>query len=337
MRYLSLFSGIEAASLAWCPLGWTPAAFAEIEPFACAVLKHHYPDVPNLGDVTKITEAQVRALGRIDVVVGGFPCQDVSVAGKRAGLERNGEPTRSGLFWEAIRALRACAARWAVIENVPGLLTSHGGRDFGVVVGALAGCEFDIPALGWPSGGVAAGPHGLVEWRVLDAQFFGLPQRRPRVFLVLDSGDRAGRAPVLLEPEGLRRGPDPRRPVQDEDADGAADGPDAGGGDGVPAADDDRPIAFGPQEGRNFRASVHTFSAVTASQKLAVLQDGVLRWLTPVECARLQGFPDRYLDIEFKGRPASDAKKYRALGNSMAVPVMRWIGERIQAACGVAP
>ena len=105
MRYLSLFSGIEAASVAFLPLGWECVAVAEIEKFSCAVLAHHYPDVKNLGDITKITEDQIKALGPIDLIVGGFPCQDLSVAGKRKGLtcEETGLNTRSGLFYEAMR------------------------------------------------------------------------------------------------------------------------------------------------------------------------------------------------------------------------------------------
>lgn len=127
MRYLSLFSGIEAATVAWHPLGWECAAVAEIEPFPCAVLAHHYPPVPNIGDVTAITEEQIKALGPIDLVVFGSPCQDLSVAGKRAGLQ--GE--RSGLFFTGIRivewARKHNGCRFALWENVPGAFSSNGG------------------------------------------------------------------------------------------------------------------------------------------------------------------------------------------------------------------
>ena len=118
MRYVSLFSGVEAASVAWKPLGWQPVAFSEIEPFPCAVLSHHYPDVPNLGDVTKIKSVREFAP---HLIVGGFPCQDLSVAGKRAGLhDGNGERTRSGLFFDVLRLADDCRSRWLVMENVPG-------------------------------------------------------------------------------------------------------------------------------------------------------------------------------------------------------------------------
>ena len=219
MRFLSLFSGIEAASVAWTPLGWEPAAFSEIEPFPCSVLRHHYPHVPNLGDLTRITRQQVEALGRIDLVCGGFPCQDLSVAGKRKGLmNADGSATRSGLFFDAMRIAEWARARWTVLENVPGLFSSNDGRDFAAVVGEMAGCEFDVPPNGWENAGVAVGPRGLVEWTTLDAQYVrveshprAVPQRRRRVFIVRDSGSWANRPPLFLERASLCGHPAPRR------------------------------------------------------------------------------------------------------------------------------
>jgi DNA (cytosine-5)-methyltransferase 1 len=170
MKYLSLFSGIEAASVAWQPLGWEAVAFAEIEPFPCAVLTRHYPDVPNLGDVTQIKPKQIAALGPIDIVVGGSPCQDLSIAGKRAGLRG----TRSSLFHEQLRIFNAaktfCGARFLLWENVPGVFSSQQGSDFAVVVGEMAGGRIDVPTGGWGTEGMALGENGLVEWAVLDAQ-----------------------------------------------------------------------------------------------------------------------------------------------------------------------
>lgn len=207
MRYLSLFSGIEMASLAFKPLGWTPVAFSEIEPFACAVLAHHYPEVPNLGDITKITEDQIKALGKIDLVIGGFPCTDLSHAGKRKGLRNaDGTPTRSGLFFDAMRLVRAANPRWLIIENVPGLYSSpptDPGRDFATVVGEIVGSEFDVPRDGWPDTGAFAGPRGMVEVGMLDCQWRGLAQRRERVYFVADFGNWPDRSPVLLERESL--------------------------------------------------------------------------------------------------------------------------------------
>ena len=133
MRYLSLFSGIEAASQAFIPLGWECVGVAEIEPFPCKVLAHHYPDVPNLGSVTEITKEQIESLGHIDLVVGGFPCQDLSIAGKRKGLQNeDGSATRSGLFFTAMRIIEWAKPRWVVVENVPGLYSSQKGRDFAI-------------------------------------------------------------------------------------------------------------------------------------------------------------------------------------------------------------
>lgn len=222
MRYLSLFSGMEAAHIAWAPLGWECVGVAEIEPGACALLRHHLPNVPNLGSVTDITDAAIAKLGRIDVVIGGSPCQDLSVAGKRAGLAG----ARSSLFHEQLRIFDAartlCGARWLVWENVPGAFSSNKGRDFAVVAGAMAGCELDVPADGWGNEGVALGDNGLVEWSVLDSQWFGVAQRRRRVFAVLDTGDWAGRPPVLLEPESLRGDFAPRREPGEGAAAGAA-------------------------------------------------------------------------------------------------------------------
>jgi DNA (cytosine-5)-methyltransferase 1 len=240
LRYISLFSGMEAAALALEPRGWECAAVAEVDRDASAVLAHrmdascprYLPDgsgldpdpwdpkryariawgerLPNLGDVSQVTYQDVEALGPLDVVIGGSPCQDLSVAGKRAGLAG----TRSSLFHEQLRIFNAartlCGARWLVWENVPGAFSSHARRDFACVVGALAGVDVAPPDR-WGYEGVALGPRGFVEWCVLDAQWFGVAQRRRRVFAVLDSGDWASRPPVLLEPDSLRGDSAPER------------------------------------------------------------------------------------------------------------------------------
>lgn len=342
MKYISLFSGIEAATVAWHKLGWEPVAFAEIEPFPCSVLEHHYPEVPNLGSVTDISDEQIKALGHIDIVVGGSPCQDLSVAGKRGGLA--GE--RSGLFHEQLRIFNAarkfCGARWLVWENVTGAFSSNRGRDFAVVVGALAGCDLDVPEKGWGTEGVALGNNGLVEWCVLDAQWFGLAQRRRRVFAVLDTGNWQRRQPVLFEPEGLHSATPPCRSEGQEVACGLS----RGTGQRLDAV-----VSYGISGNWIGRAAKNGGNAtqppfevspcLTATDRhgvaTSVLSDGmhVVRRLTPVENERLQGFPDNYTAIPYRNKPASecpDNPRYKALGNSMAVPVMRWIGERIAAA-----
>ena len=207
LRYISLFSGFGGAELAWGGLGWTCAAVAEVDQAACAVLKHHWPTVPNLGDIEKITEARIKDLGPVDLVVFGSPCQDLSVAGKRAGLEG----ARSGLFFDAVRIVRWTGARFALWENVPGAFSSQEGRDFALVAGEMAGVRADVPDGGWRNAGFLAGPDALVEWAVLDAQYFGVPQRRRRIFALRDSGDWRSRPPILLEPQSLRGDPPPRR------------------------------------------------------------------------------------------------------------------------------
>jgi len=180
LRYLSLCSGIEAATVAWHSLGWEPVAFSEIEPFPSAVLAHHYPDVPNLGDMTKIDGYQYR--NKVDCIVGGTPCQSFSVAGLRAGME---DP-RGNLALTFLRLVDEVQPRVFIWENVPGVLSSSGGRDFGSFVGAVA-------ELGYRG-----------AWRVLDAQYFGLAQRRKRVFFVGCSPE-SGLDPreILFERESL--------------------------------------------------------------------------------------------------------------------------------------
>lgn len=212
MKYLSLFSGIEAATVAWRTIGWECVAVSEVDKFPSAVLAHHYPGVPNLGDVTKITEEDIARLGPIDVIAFGSPCQDMSVAGKRAGL--SGE--RSGLFHTAIRiiqwARRHNGLRFALWENVPGAFSSNQGRDFACVVGEMAGLrDVEVPRHGWGNEGVALGDAGLLEWATLDAQWFGLAQRRRRVFALADFGNWSDRPPILVEPESVRGDSPPRR------------------------------------------------------------------------------------------------------------------------------
>lgn len=188
MRYVSLFSGIEAASVAAEPLGWEPVCFCEVDEFPSAVLAHHYPEVPNLGDITKVDWKEVIAKhGPVDLVVGGSPCQSFSIAGKREGLEG-----ASGLMFEYIRAVSEILPRFWVWENVPGALSSSGGGDFECFLREMAGIRG------------AGGERYGIGWRVLDAQFFGVAQRRRRLFAIGVLGDFAGPAEILFESEGLR-------------------------------------------------------------------------------------------------------------------------------------
>jgi DNA (cytosine-5)-methyltransferase 1 len=226
-------------------------AVAEIEPFPCRLLQHYYPHVPNLGDVTKITEEIIANLGRIDIVVFGSPCQDLSVAGKRKGLAG----ARSNLFFTAVDIARWardwCGCRFALWENVPGAFSSNEGRDFAAVVDALAGLEpgtTEVPkGKKWGTEGAAVGPDGMVEWSTLDAQWFGVAQRRRRVFALADFGAWADRPPILLEPESLRGDSAPSRGTGEDVAPTLTGGANGGGPNG-PGRDVDSATSLIPQQ-----------------------------------------------------------------------------------------
>ena len=206
MKYLSVCSGIEAATVAWHPLGWEPVALAEIEPFPAAVLKHHYPNVPNLGDMTKIKGEQYR--GTVDVLVGGTPCQAFSVAGLRRGLI---DP-RGSLTLTFAKLADDMAVPFVVWENVPGVLSSKDNA-FGCLLGLLAGEADALVAPGgkWTDAGFVLGPQRAIAWRVHDAQYHGLAQRRRRVFVVACPRGGADPREILFEREGLRRDTPPSR------------------------------------------------------------------------------------------------------------------------------
>ena len=334
MRYVSIFSGVEAATLAWEPLGWEPLAFAEVDRFPSAVLAERWPDVPNLGDVTEVKWNERFERGSVDLVVGGSPCQSFSVAGRRDGLDG-----ASGLMWEWVRCIRELMPRWVVWENVPGALSSGHGEDFGCLLRSLDDLGYGV------------------VWRVLDAQFFGVAQRRRRVFLV----GRLGAEPpieVLFEPDGLRRDHPTSREKREALAARAGRGAavagfkySAGAGAGS--------IGYSPELSPTATATCPAPAMVSLDQTLCLADDNAkaapdldtcgtlkvcgsapqvvrhmqVRRLTPLECERLQGFPDNHTRIPWRGKPEAecpDGPRYKAIGNSMAVPVMRWIGERIQ-------
>jgi len=354
MRYLSLCSGIEAASVAWKGLGWTPVAFSEVEPFPCTVLTKRFPDVPNVGDMTRIDGRKFR--GTVDLLVGGTPCQGFSIAGKRGGLA----DIRSGLAMHLVRLVAEIKPRWFLWENVPGAFSTASGRDFGAFVRALDGVGYHL------------------AWRVLDAQFFGVPQRRRRIFLVGHSGDWRHPAAVLFEPGCLRRD-SPTGGKKRQDVTQALTGClGAGGADdnraqagfyvpeivsqamsckwakrtSGPAGDEYHNLVCAPLTTKPYTDNESQESKLVISQygdkAGALTSEGYdaspcpdrgptiisypgVRRLTPLECERLQGFPDGWTDVPHNGKPASDSARYKSLGNSMAVPVMRWIGERIAA------
>lgn len=399
MRFLSLCSGIEAASVAWKSLGWEPLGFAEIEPFPSAVLAHHYPNTKNYGDIIKYKEWGIET-GTVDLVCGGPPCQAFSIAGQRAGMA---DP-RGNLTLTYLALVDHLKPRWIVYENVPGLLSSNGGADFARFIEGLALCGYHC------------------AWRVYDpAQSFGrhrLPQRRRRVFLVGYLGAWEPPASVLFKPqgcgwdsaEGNTQGQDatssPFKSVGNEGSgigltkpipfrksrraqsvddwetwvsDGYANtlnlfdcgdtrtthavvepqlfenhGQDSRvkgpleiaptvaakygtGGGNVPLVNE--PITFQP--GNLMRkagadpttTSVRSLGANMGDQRPHICFNYVVRRLTVNECLRLQGFPDNYTAIPWRGKPADqcpDGPQYKAIGNSWAVTVARHIGEQIQ-------
>ena len=332
MKYGSVCSGVEAATVAWHPLGWEPQWFSEIEKFPCAVLQHHYPTVPNFGDMTKFKEWNDDP---IDLLVGGTPCQSFSVAGLRKGLD---DP-RGNLMLTYLAIAERYQPRWLVWENVPGVLSSNGGRDFGTFLTALGQLGYGF------------------AYRVLDAQYFGVAQRRRRVFVVGYLGDWRRSAAVLFERESLSGHPAPSREKRQEVAKTLT----RGVGQRYDFEGETLPIAFGAQNSAKqgdsvstkvtptldksktpavaFDAYNQTVSDVPTSLRAStgggvhdntVMKDLAVRRLTPTECERLQGFPDDYTLIPYRNKLAADGPRYKAMGNSMAVPVMNWIGKQIQ-------
>ncbi len=218
MHFGSVCSGIEAASVAWHPIGWKAAWLAEIEPFPSAVLAHHYPDVPNLGDMTTISRRVLTGeVSAPDVFCGGTPCQAFSVAGLRESLadERGNLTLKFVEIADAIDHVRVgrgedeCIVFW---ENVPGVLSTKDNA-FGCFLGSLAGedCELKPPGKRWADAGCVFGPQRAIAWRVLDAQYFGLAQRRRRVFVVASARKGFDPATVLFEWDGVRRDTAPSR------------------------------------------------------------------------------------------------------------------------------
>jgi DNA (cytosine-5)-methyltransferase 1 len=450
MKFGSVCSGIEAASVAWHPLGWTAAWLSEIEPFPCAVLKHHYPDVPNHGDMTllpeKILSGQVEAP---DLFCGGTPCQAFSVAGLRNSLDDargNLSLTFVGIAnaIDHVRSIRGDAPAIVFWENVPGVLNTKDNA-FGCFLGALAGESEPITAPGerWSNAGCVFGPQRTVAWRVLDAQYFGVAQRRRRVFVVASARDDINPAEILFEFEGLRRDIAPRRETGERPTASTEDSP-RNSSAGLQGVKDCGVELSGPLSARDYKdAGTDGMNKISAKmvpvvQPMAVYENHpadsrvkdmgevystvVSRWgtgggnlpmvsqptyaiqgagatsqssqgsgwneevqftlntldvhgvaqpigfdsynlcetgsltqtlkspqggvtesigavrvgmavrrLTPIECERLQGFPDNYTNIPWrKAAESPDGPRYKALGNSWAVPVVAWIGQRIQ-------
>jgi len=395
MRFGSFASGIEAASVAWKPLGMRPAFFSEVDKFCGSLLSQRHSDAPNLGDMNEITTHALRRCGRIRGLIAGTPCQSFSVAGDRGGLE----DCRGQLALRAIQLVEYLQPEWFVWENVPGVLSSNSGRDFGTFIATLAKLGY-----GW-------------AYRVLDAQYFGVPQRRRRVFVVGHLGDWRRAAAVLFEPDSLYGNLKTCRQTQQEIAGTITSGSGRRRGAGVNpseivaaltacgvgtcCADDNQaqaghivpalttkpfadreseegklvPVAYRVGGDGDVWESGERVAALTTGtdpnshvlvyggantkgpitkgpitkatacnakggtgrtdfdSETFIVQRAVRR-LTPRECERLQGFPDDYTLITHRGKPAVDGPRYKAIGNSIAIPVLEWIGQRIQQASG---
>ena len=341
MRYASVFDGIGAVHCAWKPLGWECAWTSEIDKFPIAVVERHW-GFPNLGDMTEIDREMLDEHGPIELLVGGTPCQSFSVAGLRGGLDDD----RGNL---ALRFMQLCAeARptWVVWENVPGVLSVDGGRAFGSILGALEELGY-----GW-------------AYRTLDAQWFGVAQRRRRVFVVGCLGDWRRAAAVLFEQQSVCGDPPTREATREAAASIAGRGSSGtswwDGGQLSQTLDAVLSKGQTMPEKNRFPAVLepvaHTSDGVVADPittaegktwtnegnmfrlRNCVQEPMAVRRLTPRECERLQGFPDDYTLIPWRKKLAEDCPdgpRYRALGNSMAVPVMHWIGRRIQLLEGI--
>ncbi|WP_435349149.1 phage N-6-adenine-methyltransferase [Morganella morganii] len=450
LTYGSVCSGIEAASVAWEPIGMKPLWFSEIEPFPSAVLAAHWPQVDNLGDMTKLAAA-VRAgdVPAPDLLVGGTPCQAFSVAGLRGGLsDERGQLTLSYVeLADSIDEKREQNGEQPAIivwENVPGVLSSKDNA-FGCFLAGLAGESEELKPTGekWTNVGYVSGPKRTIAWRILDAQYFGVAQRRRRVFVVASARTDICPAEILFEYDSMHgditpcgetgqtvaaltkngvgaTGADDNQAqaghliafgggntsgeikvattctahgarldfdtdtfavhgTQDPDVnhelahtlgrnhgqenacisfaensqgeirlqggDGQIVGPLSTGG-GKPGQGYPAVVSFqerGRDDGRNLEIGGELAYALTSpagggrgqERNIADFNTMTVRRLTPVECERLQGFPDNHTKISWRGKDAADCPdgpRYRAIGNSMAVPVMRWIGERILAA-----
>lgn len=368
MKLGSLFDGSGGFPLAGAMNGMTPVWASEIEPYPLRVTAARFPGMKQLGDVTKIDGAEIEP---VDVITFGSPCQDLSVAGKQTGIH---DGKRSSLFFEAIRIISEMRGitngkhpRFAVWENVPGAFSSNKGADFRTVLQAL--CEIAEPGVylpeppkgKWAKAGCIVGDGYSIAWRVYDAQYWGVPQRRKRIYLVADFGsERAGE--ILFEREGVRgdsaQGRKARQGASD-DAAGSARGScyafhlqqDPIGGNVSPCIGGQHQATVGVfmggqgakavcvgngqmhQTGLGDRTGalncMHDQQAVVHSAKPP--RRYIVRRLTPLECCRLQGFPDWWED----GANGSDSARYKMWGNGIAVPCAADVMRRIAVECGI--
>lgn len=347
LTYGSICSGIEAVSVAWDGLNLKPIWFSEIEPFPCAVLAHHYPSVPNYGDMTTLPERILSGeIEAPDILVGGTPCQAFSVAGLRNSLndERGNLTLVFVRILNAINTVRRKLGKPDAIllwENVPGVLSTRDNA-FGCFLAALLGESKELVPTGgrWTGAGIVRSEQYEIAWRILDAQYFGVPQRRRRVFLVAGNRDRRV-AQILFEQPGKSRNPKTgekkgeESPAFIENSFGAYRESKVGGtvkrtGGALSGGSETLIVNIGATLSTGFGGRGVDSDQIYNGN--CVLDYPKVRKLTPVESERLQGLPDNYTLIPWRNKPAKccpDTPRYMAIGNSMAVPVMRWIGKRI--------
>ena len=349
LTYASVCSGIEAVSVAWKDLDLKPLWFSEIEPFPCAVLAHHYPTIPNHGDMTTLPERILSGeIEAPDILVGGTPCQAFSVAGLRNSLnDERGNLTL--VFVRILNAINTIRRRHglpdavALWENVPGVLSTRDNA-FGCFLAALLGESKELFPTGgrWTGAGIVRSEKCEIAWRILDAQYFGVPQRRRRVFLVAGNRDRRV-AQILFEQPGESRNPEQggkegkESPAFIESSFGTYRESDVGGtvkrtGGALSGGSETLIVAHGRQDPVSSVTAYALDRQGSGNTNIIFSKAGKVRRLTPIECERLQGFPDNYTLIPWRNKPAEqcpDTPRYMAIGNSMAVPVMRWIGERV--------
>ena len=318
----SLFDGIGGWLLAAENAGIKPLWRCEIDEYPRTVSEYHFPDVDSYGD---IREVHGNEIAPVDIICAGSPCQNLSQAGNRKGLQGS----ESSLFYESIRILREMRdatngkyPRFFVWENVTGAFSSNHGEDFRAVLEEIGQAKIPMPANGkWANAGMAEFQGCQVAWRVLDAQYWGVPQRRRRIFLVADFGGQCA-GEILFKPEGLSGN------IEEGGSEGQrVAGKTAEGIDDItlfePRSQDGVPRIHG--------GICPTLNTAQGGQRQpCIIQRKTVRRLTPTECERLQGLPDGYTDIEFKGKPASDARRYKAIGNGMAQPCADFVISRIE-------
>lgn len=326
VKVFSCFSGIEAASVAFKPLGFEMVGFSEVDKFCSELLKQKFPNIKNYGDITKHREWKLPR--SIDFLCGGPPCQSFSIAGSRKGME----DARGNLSLEYLSFLKQTDPRWILIENVPGILSSNKGQDFATILTSLAKLRYGF------------------AYCVLDAQNFGVPQRRRRVFIVGHSGgDWKRPAQVLFNAKSLFGHIEESEKKKLQSKHKTQDCPQSGITGTLCA--DSHPGSYSGQDAYTNRLIPETYCVhgiqspswiKNKSLPLGAKDQGhaiitntkkAVRRLTPLECERLQGFPDNWTRIAYRNKPPEDCPdgpRYKAIGNSWAVPVVRWIGERIK-------